>query len=61
MGQTFVMVCQIKYSAKKLISFDTIITVLKCRGNLGFLKIRDITDMLYSVNLMLTKRYSGSL
>ena len=32
--------CQIIYSAGKLISSDSIITVLKCRGNQRILKIR---------------------
>ena len=39
----------------KLISFDSVITVFKCRCNLSFLKIPDITASLYPINVTLTK------
>lgn len=52
--------CQIIYSAKKLISFNSLIIILKRHGNQGILKIRDITTSLYLVNLTLTKTDHGS-
>ena len=45
-----------RYSAEKLISFDSIINLLKCHSNKGILKICDITALLYYQNL--TPRYS---
>ena len=52
--------CQIIYSTEKLISVNSVKTILIRRGTLDILKIRDIITSLYPVNLTLTKFDRGS-